>query len=166
MSKINFTIDITDEMLDDAVQQLVKGKIREAVNAEIERQLKPALERIIQQRVRGVYDSLNSRFSWGTENRKKLDEKIINAISELVVSKEDVQKRIDFILKPIQDYSVNKVSELERFINEKCEQVNKQYISQMTEGLNGLMQTTFGTVFGKYMGECSEGGNPDDERKQ
>ena len=138
MSKINFTLDITDEMFDEAAQQLIKSKVRQAIANEMSATLEPELNKMVDRYVKTAVENLNDKWAWSKESRKVLNEKIYDKIAELNVSEKSIQVAIDSILQPVSEYAEQKKAEIDSIISEKLNSLQESYTASIAQSAGNV----------------------------
>lgn len=155
MNKINFTLEINEQMLDDATIQILKGKIREMVASEVDKQAKV----IIQQAVKTQVENYTRAFekgmnSWGwSDCRKALFSKINDQIVEMKISPGTVKEAVEDVLSPVRTYAAEArrsvdayIKELERYVSNNVDSGIEKYIKETVQ--NSLMAQLAKSLFG------------------
>lgn len=147
MSKINLTLDITDEMLDESARQLLLGKIRQAVASEIDSYMESTIKQIVEQKVKETVRVLDSKYNFGTKARQRLDELTLDKISELYVDTTHIQATVDKLLRPVLEYTDKKMSEADNYIQTRINMMDKQLFERFCQKLNDVMKPVIDSLF-------------------
>ena len=156
MSKVNFMLDITDEMIDEAALQLLKNKIRQAINAEIEEKLNGIIDEIVSQKVKSMMLSLNSRYGWGKESAKQLDKIILEKIADFHISQDAVWTQVQKMLNPVYDRARKSVAAMDAYISEKTKEIDCRYNEQVFLKAIDILGSTFSKALNQTTDEKTE----------
>ena len=117
MNKVTFSVDVDDNLLDAASKSLLKNKIRQYVEDEINTAFEERIRDEVERSVNRHFNSLKTRTrEWThTDADMQIEKIIINKINDISITKDDVSTYIEsYVGKYVNQYITN-IIEIKEF---------------------------------------------------
>lgn len=115
MAKINITLDLADDVFDEAAMQLIRNRARAAVREQETELIEAAVDRAVKAHAASIADAIKSRYGYnGTEEvRKIVRDKLIDQAGKLHIEIEELQKQFDVVAGAVQKTADSVISDMQ-----------------------------------------------------
>lgn len=158
MAKINISVDLGDEILDDVAIQAIKNKVRSMVDKEFDKKLDAIIEEKAERQAGKIAEAIRT-IGWYRENenlREAVRKKLIEKATDMSISNDAVKAGIDDLMKPVRIYARGVMSDFDKQRKNMEKEISDKIKSRVDAVFKATMVEALAEVLAKK-GEIESG---------